>query len=108
MRDASGLHLTAIDTSFATQRSLELLVKAKSPRVTRVIYELDGKEYVARPASADEKRAVKTKLLEGGLSESCECGEEFCDGEWVWRCMYAGAEECDWFITYEVCETTKR
>jgi hypothetical protein len=64
----------------------------------------DGKRYTARRASREEKQAASKK---GASSETgCTCGEEWCDGEWLWRCMYAGAGECDWFITTIVCEIT--
>jgi hypothetical protein len=72
-------------------------------RVTRIIYERDGKEFVARLPTDDEKRAVEAKLQAEGKSMSCTCGEWFCDGSWWWRCMYAGGGVCDWFITYDVC-----
>ena len=72
--------------------------------VTRVIFTKDGKEHVASRATSDDKKRVTDKLAAARKKVSgCECGEEFCDGEWLWRCMYAGGGECDWFITYIVC-----
>ena len=60
----------------------------------------DGKEYTAKRATDEQKQRAKAK--NPAIMEGCTCGEEFCDGQWLWRCMYAGAGACDWFITYIV------
>lgn len=72
--------------------------------VTRVIFVKDGREHIARRATPEEKASAADKLKAANKNTlSCQCGEEFCDGQWLWRCMYAGGGVCDWFITYIVC-----
>ena len=78
-------------------------MKKSEIKITRIILEKDGIEYIAKPATNEQKKLVEEKMKAAGRSLNCECGEEFCDGEWLWRCMYSGGGICDWYITYIVC-----
>ena len=72
--------------------------KPKDTHVEILSYTLNykGQLQVARRATAAEIKNAKIK-------SSCECGEEFCDGQWLWRCMYAGGGVCEWYITSIAC-----
>jgi hypothetical protein len=61
----------------------------------------DGKRYTAKRATQAQKTAARSKYTK--IFDDCDCGEEWCDGQWLWRCMYAGGGECDWYITNTVC-----
>lgn len=71
--------------------------KDKHIKITGLLLEYKGTACLAR-------RATRSEIKKARGAEGCTCGEELCIDGWVWRCMYAGAGVCDWFITNIVCE----
>ena len=60
------------------------------------------------PTDAERKAAAPILKAHGKSLESCTCGDEQCVSDentagFRWRCMAAGAGECVWYRTNEVC-----
>lgn len=72
-------------------------------KITKILLEKDGVEYVAVPVSDELLKVNEQNLKAAGLDLNCNCGAEWCDGRWLWRCMYSGAGQCSWYQTYIVC-----
>lgn len=64
--------------------------------IKNIIYEADGKQYTARPATEEELKAAN-------LLGNCNCGDEKCVSGKKWRCMAGGGGSCVWYPTNEVC-----
>jgi hypothetical protein len=72
--------------------------------IKEILIEFEGKEYTALPATGEQLNENREKMKRDGINaDECNCGEEWCDGEWLWRC-FETSEGCRWFITYIVCK----
>jgi hypothetical protein len=74
--------------------------KSKDPsqkiQIVNFTYIKKGETYTAVRVNAEQ-------LRKAGKSRGCNCGDESCEGGWVWRCMAGGGGECEWYATNEVC-----
>jgi len=80
---------------------MKIKPKDKHIEILSYTFNYKGQLHVARRATATEIKKAKIK-------SGCVCGEEFCDGQWLWRCMYAGGGVCEWYITSIVCAAQAR
>lgn len=68
-------------------------------KVKKIIFERDGKEFFAYPATKEDFEKVKDDFIAKGLSiDNCNCGQDVCDiyGYW-WICTTDLNNNCVWF-----------
>lgn len=74
-------------------------------QVTQIRFDVDGVSYVAQPPTEAEVAEAKAYFATiGRVQDGCQCGEEFCIGGRVWRCMAGGGGSCTWYPTNQICD----